>query len=185
MVLTQSNPFPIGSRAPKFRLLDTVSGDFRSLDEMKSDKTTVIMFICNHCPYVKLINARLIEIAKKYQKKGVSFMGISSNDVSKYPEDSPERMKEMAMELGYPFPYLYDDLQSVARAYDAACTPEFYVFDADMELAYHGQMDGARPGNGIEVTGEDLCQALDLLLGGKSVPPDQKPGIGCGIKWKT
>lgn len=184
MALTESNPFPLGSLAPDFTLPDTVSGKPVSLSDIHSDKGTVIMFICNHCPYVVLVNTELVNLAKEYQAKGISFAGISSNDAVRYPSDSPERMKEHAQKEGYTFPYLYDETQNVARAYDAACTPEFYVFDKDLKLVYHGQMDDARPSNGKPVNGKDLRQALDLLLAGKSISWDQKPGIGCSIKWR-
>ncbi len=185
MALTQSNPFPLGTRAPSFSLPDAVSGKTLSLHDLKSDKATVIMFICNHCPYVKHVNEGLVKLAGKYISKGVSFIAISSNDAERYPEDGPEKMKEYALNLAYPFPYLYDESQEVARAYDAACTPEFYLFDGGLQLVYHGQMDDSRPGNGIPVTGEDLSHAIDLVLLGKQVPSKQKPGIGCSIKWRS
>ncbi|MFO7616002.1 MAG: thioredoxin family protein [Bacteroidales bacterium] len=184
MALTQSNPFPLGTKAPAFTLPDTVSGRTLSLIDLKSDKATVIMFICNHCPYVKHVNEKLVQLANKFLVRGVSFIAINSNDATRYPDDSPARMTKTARELNYPFPYLYDESQEVAKAYDAACTPEFYLFDQDLRLVYHGQMDDSRPGNNIPVTGEDLAQAIELTLAGKSVPPKQKPGIGCGIKWK-
>ncbi|MEA1875277.1 MAG: thioredoxin family protein [Bacteroidota bacterium] len=185
MALTESNSFPLGTVAPDFILPNTVSGKPVSLSDIRSDKGTVIMFICNHCPYVVLVNNELVSLAKEYQAKGISFAGISSNDAIRYSSDSPERMNEHAQKEGYTFPYLYDETQYVARAYDAACTPEFYVFDKDLKLVYHGQMDDARPSNGKPVNGKDLRRALDLLLAGKPIPKDQKPGIGCSIKWKT
>jgi peroxiredoxin len=184
MALTQSNPFPLGTKAPEFQLPDMVSGKTLSLKELKSEKATVILFICNHCPYVKHINEGLVKLANRYISKGASFIAINSNDPVRYPEDSPDRMVEFARENSYPFPYLFDETQQVAKAYDAACTPEFYVFDSDLLLVYHGQMDDSRPNSGIPVTGEDLSLALDLTLAGKPVPARQKPGIGCGIKWK-
>lgn len=184
MALTESNNFPFGTKAPDFYLPDTVSGKWLSLDEIKSDKATVIMFICNHCPYVKHVNSGLVGLAENYLKMGVSFIGINSNDATRYPDDSPGQMTLVAKKNSYPFPYLYDETQEVASAYDAACTPEFYVFDRDMCLVYHGQMDDSRPGNNIPVTGADLAGALDSLLTGKPVSKDQKPGIGCGIKWR-
>jgi thiol-disulfide isomerase/thioredoxin len=184
MALTESNPFPLGSKAPDFRLPDTVSGREFSLIDLKSELATVIMFICNHCPYVKHINPVLVSLSKKYMGKGVSFIAISSNDAGRYPDDSPENMTRTAALNKYPFPYLYDETQQVARAYDAACTPEFYVFDANLELFYHGQMDDARPSSPLPVTGTDLSGALDLVLEGKPFEGIQKPGIGCGIKWK-
>jgi peroxiredoxin len=184
MVLTQSNPFPLGTKAPEFSLLDQVSGKILSLNDLRSEKATVILFICNHCPYVRHINEGLVKLANRYIHKGVSFIAINSNDPVRYPEDSPERMTDFALENHYPFPYLFDEDQKVAKAYDAACTPEFYLFDGDLLLVYHGQMDDSRPNSGIPVTGEDLALALDLTLAGKPAPALQKPGIGCGIKWK-
>jgi peroxiredoxin len=183
MSLTSSNPFPLGSKAPDFKLPDTASGKMLSLADFQSDQATVIMFICNHCPYVKHVNAGLVVLANKYIKKGVSFIGINSNDSRRYPDDSPEQMTVIAKRNHYPFPYLFDEMQEVAKAYDAACTPEFYVFDKDMSLVYHGQMDDSRPSTNIPVTGEDLALALDLTLAGKPYQGIQKPGIGCGIKW--
>jgi thiol-disulfide isomerase/thioredoxin len=185
MALTESNNFPIGSEAPDFKLPDAVSGKLLSLLTLKSEKATVIMFICNHCPYVKHINAGLVELANKYIKQGVSFIAINSNDASRYPDDAPDKMTEVARLNKYPFPYLFDESQDVAKAYDAACTPEFYVFDQDLSLVYHGQMDDSRPSTNIPVTGKDLAKALDLTLEGKPFEGPQKPGIGCGIKWKT
>ncbi len=183
MAETASNPFPLGSRAPEFTLPDTVSGKDLSLQALKSDIATVIIFMCNHCPYVRHINAGLVEVANKYLSKGVTFIAINSNDVSQHPDDSPDQMRVTAKKYYYPFPYLFDESQAVAHAYDAACTPEFYVFDGDLKLFYHGQMDDARPSNCIPVTGQDLTHALDLILEGKPYIGEQKPGIGCSIKW--
>jgi peroxiredoxin len=184
MAETSSNPFPLGSKAPDFSLPDTISGKVLSLSQLASDKATVVMFLCNHCPYVRHVNRGLVELANRYLPSGVSFIAINSNDVVSYPEDSPRRMAIVAEECGYPFPYLYDETQEVARAYDAACTPEFYVFGGDLTLFYHGQMDDARPSLNLPVTGKDLSRALDLLLEGKPWEGYQKPGIGCNIKWK-
>jgi peroxiredoxin len=175
---------PLGTKAPDFKLPNAVSEKSLGLDELKSDKATVVMFICNHCPYVKHVQKGLVELANDYIPKGVSFIAINSNDVAKYPEDSPANMKSVSLRLGYPFPYLFDETQEVARAYDAACTPDFYVFDADMKLAYRGQMDDSRPGNGKPVTGRNIREALDRVLSGKPVAADQVPSIGCNIKWK-
>jgi peroxiredoxin len=174
----------LGTIAPDFKLIDTVSDQVLSLEELKSDKATVVMFICNHCPFVKHVNAQLVQLAEDYQQKGVAFIAISANDVENYPEDSPEKMKIYAEKLGYPFPYLYDETQEVAKAYKAACTPDFYIFDANMELVYRGQLDDSRPGNGVPVTGEDLRDALDNILVGESVSGEQRPSLGCNIKWK-
>jgi len=185
MAVTPSNMMPLGTTAPDFKLPDTISGKELSLQELKSNKATVIMFICNHCPFVKHVRTGLVQLAKDYIPKGISFIAISSNDVEGYPEDSPAEMKKVAERFGYPFPYLYDESQEVARAYMAACTPDFYVFDNDLKLVYRGQMDDSRPSNNIPVTGRDLRMALDAILAGKPVPNDQKPSIGCNIKWKS
>jgi peroxiredoxin len=184
MALTESNMFPLGNKAPSFTLPDVVSGKTVTLDELKSDFATVIMFICNHCPYVKHVQHELVRLANDYIPKGVSFIAINSNDAEQYPDDSPKRMKEVAKELGYPFPYLFDETQEVARAYQAACTPDFYIFDRELRCVYRGQLDDSRPGNGIPVTGESIRSALDSLLAGEPVSVKQKPSIGCNIKWK-
>ncbi|NIS10047.1 MAG: thioredoxin family protein, partial [Candidatus Dadabacteria bacterium] len=159
-------------------------GTEMSLEQLKSDKATVIMFICNHCPYVKHVQRGLVELANDYISKGVAFIAINSNDVANYPDDSPENMKKDAERLGYPFPYLFDESQQIAKAYDAACTPDFYIFDSELNLVYRGQMDDSRPGNGKPVTGEDIRKALDQILSGQSITEDQIPSIGCNIKWK-
>ena len=184
MALTLSNMLALGTKAPDFNLPDTVSGDLLNLNDLKSDKATVVMFLCNHCPYVIHINEGLVSLVKEYQAKGVSFIGISSNDVNNYPQDGPDKMKIHAKEVGYTFPYLYDESQDIAKAYEAACTPDFYVFNKDLELIYRGQMDDSRPGSGIPVTGEDLRKAMDIVLSGQAAPSLQKPSMGCGIKWK-
>ena len=175
---------PLGTRAPAFTLPDTVSGKPLSLDALKGAKGTVVMFICNHCPFVKHINAGLVSAARDYQGKGIAFVAISANDAANYPADAPGKMKEAARQLGYPFPYLYDETQDVARAYQAACTPDLYLFDANLACVYRGQFDDARPGNGAPVTGRDLRAAMDALLAGTPVNPAQKPSVGCNIKWK-
>jgi len=174
-------PIPLGFKAPDFTLLDTNTGENKSLSELSSDLATVVMFICNHCPYVKHINQGLNDLARDYQPKGVSFIAISSNDVENYPDDSPEKMKDM----NYPFSYLYDETQQVARDYNAACTPDFSIFNGDLNCVYRGQMDGSRPGSDIPVTGEDIRAALDSLLAGEPVTELQHPSIGCSIKWKS
>lgn len=184
MAATPSNMIPLGTIAPDFRLYDTVSGEIKSLDNCKSEIATVIMFICNHCPYVKHINPALAQISSEYKAKGISFIGISSNDVDNYPEDSPEKMKETALEQGYSFPYLYDETQEIAKSYSAACTPDFYIFDKELKLVYRGQFDSSRPGNGMPVTGEDIIEALDEMLAGNKPSEMQIPSIGCNIKWK-
>ncbi len=184
MARTPSNMIPLGTVAPDFKLLDTVSGNHLSLQDLKSDKATLIMFICNHCPFVKHMDDQLVSLANDYIAKGVSVIAISSNDVENYPQDAPDLMTKEAAALGYPFPYLYDETQEVAKAYDAACTPDFYVFDKDLKCAYRGQLDDSRPGNGKPVTGTDLRNALDEILDGKEVSAAQIPSIGCNIKWK-
>jgi thiol-disulfide isomerase/thioredoxin len=184
MALTPSTMLPLGTPAPDFSLPDTVSGETLALAELKSDKATVIMFICNHCPYVRHVNPELIRVAREYQPRGVAFIAISSNDAERYPDDGPEQMKRVALELGYPFPYLYDQTQQVARAYQAACTPDFYLFDGTLKLAYRGRLDGSKPGNGVPLTGEDLRAALDAVLAGRAVKPKQAPSMGCSIKWR-
>jgi thiol-disulfide isomerase/thioredoxin len=184
MVATPSTMVSLGTPAPEFSLPDTISGQTMSLDELKSDVATVVMFICNHCPYVKHIQEGLIQIAQDYQPEGVSFIAISSNDVEQYPEDGPEAMKEVAQRLGYPFPYLFDETQEVAKAYSAVCTPDIFIFDEEMKLVYRGQFDDARPSNNISVTGKDVRKAIDALLNDQPVDTQQKPSVGCSIKWK-
>ncbi|WP_117882890.1 thioredoxin family protein [Aureibaculum luteum] len=184
MARTPSNMIPLGTKAPDFRLLDTVSDKTLLLEDLKGEKGTVMLFICNHCPFVIHINEELVKIANDYNSKGISFVAISANDVDNYPQDAPFLMKKVAKDLKYPFPYLYDETQEVAKAYDAACTPDIYLFDADLKLVYRGQLDNSRPGNGVAVNGSDLRHALDCLLEGKINNAIQKPSMGCGIKWK-
>ena len=184
MALTESNSFENGTLAPEFSLQDVVTGKTINLQQLKGGKGTVVMFICNHCPFVVHVNTELVKVANDYLDKGIGFIAINSNDVETYPQDRPELMKQVAANLKYPFPYLYDKTQEVAKAYDAACTPDFYVFDANLKAMYHGQLDNSRPGNGIRVTGEKLREAIDAVLNNKSPLLNQKPSIGCGIKWK-
>ena len=184
MALVESNTSELGAKAPDFRLLDTITAQHKGLDELQGENGTVVMFICNHCPYVKHVNKGLVAIAKEYQSKGIAFIAISSNDVKSHPEDGPVLMKKNAEEQGYPFPYLYDEDQSVAKAYDAACTPDIYLFDADLKAVYQGQLDDSRPGNDIPVTGKDLKSAMDALIDKGEPLSNQKPSIGCSIKWK-
>ncbi|MBU2494746.1 MAG: thioredoxin family protein [Bacteroidetes bacterium] len=184
MSQTPSTMIELGTTAPDFLLTDTISGNKIKLTDVSSDLATVIMFICNHCPYVKHINNKLVNVASEYQLKGISFVAISSNDAVNYPEDGPDKMKEYAIELGYPFPYLYDESQEIAKAYNAACTPDFYIYDKELKLVYRGQFDESRPKNDIPVTGNDIRNALDNILAGKEVSINQKPSIGCNIKWK-
>jgi len=183
MALKESNMLSLGTEAPDFALLDTVSGKEVSLADLQSDKGTVIMFTCNHCPYVLHINEELVNLANEYMAKGVSFVAISSNDIVNYPQDAPDKMTELAKEVGYPFPYLYDATQVVAKAYDAACTPDFYVFDRDLKLTYRGRLCASRPNTDVAVTGEDLRAAIDAVMTDKPVNEKQYPSAGCGIKW--
>ncbi|NND16110.1 MAG: thioredoxin family protein [Eudoraea sp.] len=185
MARTPSNMMPLGTKAPDFTLPDTVSGEEMRLTELSGSQGTVIMFICNHCPFVKHVNEGIVALARDYGEKGISFVAISSNDVDNYPQDSPELMKENAVQEGFIFPYLFDESQEVATAYDAACTPDFYLFDGELQLVYRGQLDDSRPGNGIPVTGLDIRNAIEAVLSGQEVDPNQKPSIGCNIKWKV
>ncbi|WP_205512871.1 thioredoxin family protein [Longitalea arenae] len=184
MARTPSVMTALGKKAPDFTLPDTVSGKEFSLQDLKGATATVIMFICNHCPFVKHVNTELVQLANDYKNKGIGFIAISSNDVAGYPQDGPDQMKLVAEQLKYPFPYLYDASQDVAKAYEAACTPDFFIFDSKLVLVYRGQLDDARPGNDKPVTGSDIRNALDHLIEGKPVPADQKPSIGCNIKWR-
>ncbi|MBU2020391.1 MAG: thioredoxin family protein [Bacteroidetes bacterium] len=184
MALVESNPFQTGKIAPDFQLMDTVSNRLLTLNDLKGLRGTIIFFICNHCPYVKHVNAELVRLANDYGKKGVGFVAISSNDVNVYQEDRPEKMKVLALELGYPFPYLYDPTQEVAKSYDAACTPDFYLFDEYLKCTYHGELDDSRPGNGKPVSGKSIREALNRLLNNETPLENQRPSIGCSIKWK-
>jgi len=184
MALTPSTMLPLGTTAPDFKLPDT-NGKTVSLADFKNAPALLVLFICNHCPYVKHIRAGLAQLARDYAPKGVAIVGINSNDVENYSDDSPARMKEEVKSAGYTFPYLYDESQAVAKAYRAACTPDIYLFDKNLKLVYRGQMDDSRPGNGIPVTGKDLRAALDAVVAGKPVSPSQKASMGCNIKWKA
>ena len=184
MARTPSNMLPLETPAPNFKLFDTITQKKLSLQELKGKKATVIMFICNHCPFVKHVNKELAKLAKDYTDLGVGFIAISSNDVDNYPDDAPDKMRSNAIQNKFTFPYLYDESQETAKAYDAACTPDFFVYDADLKLKYRGQLDDSRPENGIAVTGSDLRHALDCILQGKENTKAQKPSIGCNIKWK-
>ncbi len=174
---------PLGTAAPDFRLPDT-NGAIVSLSDLKTAPALLVVFMCNHCPYVKHIRHELADLAEEYQKRSVAIVGINSNDAKQYPEDKPVKMAEEIKNIGYTFPYLYDEAQAVAKAYRAACTPDLYLFDQQRRLVYRGQFDDSRPGNGIPVTGQDVREALDAVLSGKPVSPNQKPSIGCNIKWK-
>ena len=183
MALTYSNTFEIGTTAPSFTLLDTVSDKKLSLDKLKGKKGTVIMFICNHCPFVIHVNEELIKLANDYQEQGIAFIAISSNDIENYPQDAPPLMKKKAKELGYPFPYLYDETQEVAKKYDAACTPDFYLFDESLKAVYHGRLDETRPNLGTP-TGKDLRLAIENLINNEVPLQTQHASVGCNIKWK-
>lgn len=185
MAATPSTMMPLGTIAPDFSLLDTTSGQVEKLQDLKGKIGTLIMFICNHCPYVKHMDEELVRLANEFQAKGISFIAISSNDIVNYPDDSPELMKKTAKEVGYPFPYLYDETQEIAKAYDAACTPDFFLFDSNLACFYRGQLDGSRPKNDIPVSGKDMRHAMNALIDGSSSPEEQIPSIGCNIKWKA
>lgn len=184
MALTPSNPFPLHTIAPEFSLEDSVTGKTFNLQQLKGKQATVIMFICNHCPFVIHVNSKLVELANQFKSQGVNFIAISSNDVENYPQDAPDKMKEVAAENKYPFPYLYDPTQVVAKAYDAACTPDFYVFDKDLKSTYHGRLDDSRPGNDKPLTGKDLIAAINATLNNDTPLKNQLPSMGCNIKWK-
>ncbi len=183
MTLTPSTMLPLGTSAPDFTLPDT-TGQQVSLDDFKDKRALLVMFICNHCPYVRHVKGELVALARAYQEKDVGVVAINSNDVANYPDDSPERMQEEVKQTGYPFPYLFDETQEVAKAYKAACTPDFYVFDQERKLVYRGQLDDSRPDSGTPVSGADLRAALDALLAGAPIEQDQKPSVGCNIKWR-
>ncbi|MCC6410335.1 MAG: thioredoxin family protein [Saprospiraceae bacterium] len=184
MAYTESSMLPLGTRAPEFILPDPATGSLLSLHDVTGQNATVVMFLCNHCPYVIYVNPTIVQIVEEYAQKGVSFVGINSNDAEDYPEDGPDKMPAHAREAGYTFPYLYDETQSVARAFDAACTPDFYVFDGDLNLYYRGQLDESRPKrNPVPSTGSDLRAALESLLASRPAPEVQRPSGGCNIKW--
>lgn len=184
MAGVSSTMLELGTAAPDFSLPDT-TGQLVSLADYKQAPATLVVFMCNHCPYVKHIANQFAEFAREYQAKGVAVIGVNANDVSTHPDDSPEKMAEEAKKLGYTFPYLYDETQEVAKSYRAACTPDFFLFDKDHKLAYRGQFDGSRPGNKIAVTGQDLRMALDAVLQDQPVPAEQKASMGCNIKWRA
>ncbi len=184
MAATPSSMLALGTPAPPFSLPDAVSGRTVSSADFRSERGLLVMFICNHCPYVKHVRSVLASLAREYQGRDVAVVAINSNDASAYPDDSPDKMREEAAAAGYTFPYLVDESQDVARAYQAACTPDFFLFDAARKLVYRGQLDASRPGNTVPPSGQDLRAALDHLLAGRPVPADQTPSLGCNIKWK-
>jgi thiol-disulfide isomerase/thioredoxin len=184
MAYAESNMMPIGTKASQFLLKDTVSGSFMTYENCRGEHGTIVMFICNHCPYVIHVNSELVKIANDYAVKGIKCIAINSNDVEKYTDDAPDKMSIVAKVLQYPFPYLFDATQEVAKAYDAACTPDIYLFDEEDRLYYRGRLDGSKPKNDLPLTGKDLRSALDDMLAHKPSPDVQYPAGGCGIKWK-
>jgi len=184
MVVTASTMPGLGMNAPDFTLPDT-EGNNVSLNELKDAPALLVVFMCNHCPYVKHVLKYMVELIKEFQSKGAAVVGINSNDVIDFPEDSPEKMARCANQNGFSFPYLYDESQEVAKSYGAACTPDFFLFDKERRLMYRGQMDDSRPDNNISITGVDLRAAMDAVLAGEQVNPEQKPSMGCNIKWKV
>lgn len=185
MALTPSKMLPLGTPAPDFSLVQPLTGELTALNHVRGPTGTLVMFICNHCPYVKHVNPELVRLSHDYAGRGVGFVAISSNDAVAYPDDAPGPMAAAAQELGYTFPYLFDADQAVARAYDAACTPDFFLFDADLKLAYRGRLDASTPGNGQALNGADLRAALDAVIAGRAPASDQQPSVGCNVKWRT
>lgn len=185
MAQTASTMLPLGTPAPDFSLPEPMTGKTVSLGDFQDAPALLVMVICNHCPFVKHIRQGLVQFARDYPAKDLAIVAISANDAANYPDDSPAKIAEEAKTFGYPFPYLHDESQAVAKAYRAACTPDFFLFDASRKLVYRGQFDGSRPGNKLPVTGSDLRAAADALLAGQPVPSAQQPSIGCNIKWKT
>lgn len=184
MARTESLMLPLGTSAPDFSLPNSVDGKTLSYQDAQGSKGTLVMFICNHCPFVKHIVTELTKLCHDYLAKGIGVVAINANDINNYPDDAPEHMAELAKTMQWQFPYLFDESQTTAKAYQAACTPDFFLFDKDRRLVYRGQFDGATPGNNIPVTGESLTAALDALLAGTAINPEQKPSVGCNIKWR-
>jgi peroxiredoxin len=184
MALTASTMLPLGTQAPDFHLPEVVSGKTISLSTFAGKKALLVMFICQHCPFVKHVQKELAQLGKDYLTSDLAIVAISANDAKNYPDDAPESLKAMATELGFKFPFCYDETQETAKAYTAACTPDFFVFDGGGKLAYRGQLDDSRPSNGKPITGKDLRAAIDAVLGDNPVQDEQKPSIGCNIKWK-
>jgi thiol-disulfide isomerase/thioredoxin len=184
MAVTPSTMLALGTRAPGFTLTDAMTGGKVALDDLEADRPLLVMFLCNHCPFVIHVREEIARIGSEYAERGVSVVAVNSNDVATYPEDSPERMREMARESGWTFPYLFDETQEVAKSYRAACTPDFFLFDRDRALVYRGQMDGSRPGNDVPNDGRDLRAALDAVLTDGAQIEDQRPSMGCNIKWR-
>ena len=185
MALTESTMLSLGTEAPEFQLPDHVTGDTVGIDTFAGEKGLLVMFICNHCPFVKHVQDELARLGKDYADKSLGIVAITSNDVPNFPDDSPEKSKQLAEKLGFTFPYCYDESQEIAKAYTAACTPDFFLFDESRKLTYRGQLDDSRPENGKPITGSDLRGAIDAVLAGQPVITDQKPSVGCNIKWKV
>jgi len=185
MVLTPSTMLALGTSAPDFQLREVVSGEKISLATFADKSALLVMFICRHCPFVKHIQEQLAQLGRDYQLTSLGILAISANDAEKYPDDAPASLKAMAQELGFVFPFVYDETQAVAKAYDAACTPDFFLFDSNRRLVYRGQLDDSRPSNSLPVTGQDLRAAIEAVLAGKPISAEQKPSIGCNIKWKV
>lgn len=185
MSATPSTMLPLGTQAPDFNLTDVVSGKIISLDTFKNKKALLVMFICQHCPFVQHVKEEIARLGKDYKEKGLGIVAISANDIAEYPQDAPQGLKEMAEELGFTFPYCYDESQETAKTYTAACTPDFFLFDEERKLFYRGQLDDSRPSNDTPVTGKDLRSAIDKALSDQPFPQEQKPSIGCSIKWKA
>lgn len=183
MARTESAMLDLGTKAPDFKLMDVRTGHLISLEDIRGEKGTLVMFICNHCPFVKHVNDELVMLANDYRPLGFNSVAIMSNDIVNYPDDAPEKMQEVAMKHQYSFPYLFDGTQQIAKAYHAECTPDFFLFDEQLELIYRGQLDDSRPGNGIHPSGRDLREAMDAVLNNRPVSSNQKPSIGCNIKW--
>ncbi|MFB2834264.1 thioredoxin family protein [Floridanema evergladense] len=185
MALTPSTMLALDTKAPDFQLPDVVSNEKISLATFADKEALLVMFICRHCPFVKHIKDELAQLGKDYKNQSLGIVAISANDAKNYPNDAPEKLKEMALELGFTFPFCYDETQEVAKAYTAACTPDFFLFDRNRQLVYRGQLDDSRPSNGIPVTGKDLRAAVDAVLNNQPVNQEQKPSVGCNIKWKA
>lgn len=185
MPAVESTMMPLGTSAPEFTLSDVLSGEKKTIHDVKGEHGLVVMFICAHCPYVKNLQEELSIVSRKYMKQGVGFVAIASNDINQYPEDGPEGLREQAEENEFDFPYLFDETQEVAKAYAAACTPDFFFFDKELKCIYRGRFDSSTPGNNEPVSGEDLIAAIDAYLEGEPLPLDQRPSIGCSIKWKS
>ena len=184
MAATETIQIPLGAIAPNFSLPNPVTGETLALSDVKGERGTVVMFICNHCPFVKHVINELVELGNDYMNQGIGFVAINSNDIANYPEDHPDLMKAWSEELSFPFPYLYDETQEIAKSYVAACTPDFMIYNENLETIYRGQLDDSRPGNGKPVNGADIRKALDNLMAGAEQESIQKPSIGCNIKWK-